>query len=93
MPPWLSLAFDGRGMSTLILTGSGPLSRLDSDVRHFGAFGTGFKEDLLVCRLAVNAVIMHNMTAILTMECWNNGLRSRDMIHEAVLFLGVRILL
>ena len=66
---------------------------LDSEVRHLGAFGAGFEGALLVGKLAVNTVIMHNMTAILTMECRNNGLRSQDMIHEAVLFLGVRVLL
>ena len=66
---------------------------LDSEVRHFGAFGAGFKGALLVGKLAVNTVMMHNMTAIFTMECRNKGLRSRDMIHEAVLFLGVRVLL
>lgn len=87
------LAFDGRGRSTLISTGSGPLLRLDSDVRRFGAFGTGFKEDLLAGRLAVNAVIMHNMTTTLVMECQNNGLKIWDIIHDAVLFLGVRFLL
>ena len=70
-----------------------PLSVLDSEVRHFGAFGAGFKGALLVGKLAVNTVIMHNMTAILTIECRNNGLRSRYMIHDAVLFLEVRVLL
>ena len=70
-----------------------PLSRSDSDVRHFGAFGTGFKEDLLAGRLAVNAVIMHNMTTTLVMECQNNGLKIQDIIHDAVPFLRVWFLL
>ena len=81
------------GRSTFVSAEFIPLSMLDSEVRHFGAFGAGFKGALLVGKLAVNTVIMHNMTAILTIGCQNNGLRSRDMMHEAVLFLGVRILL
>ena len=93
MLPLLLLVFCEIGRSTLISAEFSPLSMLDSEVKHFRAFGEGFKGALLVGKLAVNTVIVHNMIAILTMECRNNGLRSRDMIHEAVLFLGVWVLL
>ena len=86
------LVFVEIGRSTLISAEFSPLWMLDSEVRHFGAFG-GFKGALLVGKLTVKTVIMHNMTAILTVECQNNGLRIRDMIHDAVLFLEVRVLL
>ena len=89
----LLLAFVKIGKSTLISAEFRPLSKLDSEVRHFGAFWAGFKGALLVGKLTVKTVIMHNMTAILTVECRNNGLRIRDMIHDAVLFLEVRVLL
>ena len=66
---------------------------LDSEVRHFGAFGAGFEEISLAGKLDVNAVMMLSITNILTMECRNNGLRMRGMMHDIDPFLGVLLLL
>ena len=87
------LAFVEIGRSTLISAELRPLSKLDSEVRHFGVFGVGFEEISLAGKLAVNAIIMLNMTITLTMDCWNNGLKNRRMRHNTIPFLGVWLLL
>ena len=60
---------------------------------HVRAFGEGFKEISLAGKLDVNAVMMLNMTNILTMEYRSIGLKMRGMMHDTGPFLRVGLLL